>query len=464
MRRRAFLRTGAGVLAVAALPPLSHRVLAGDAVDVTLTAQPRSIGAMAYNATIPGPFLRVVHGQRVRVTYVNRVDVPTSVHWHGMLLPNAMDGAAGVTQPAVPTGGEYLYDFVPGPPGTRWYHDHAFSLASVRGLFGMFVVEDPADEPADREFALVFHDVPQWSSVDAAERDRSSSPMTDPQESAASMPGMSAPMGDEIAFVAHCINGASYPRGKRLAVSVGDRVRLRLLNASPTQTRYVRLAGHRLLVTHADGNPLAQSVSVDVLRIAAGERYDAYFELNKPGAFLLQGISRDPLESQQAVVINTPGMEEAPPLGEAMTLDGLRVFSYELAGGSTAQPSAPPQAAYDLTLGGGGWGDPRWTINGEIWPKTPKLAVRAGDLVEIRFRNTSPMEHPMHLHGHIFLLTEVNGTQLLRPLSKDVALVSGNGGTVTWRFAADSQPGRWLLHCHNEIHMVGGMMTEVVYR
>ena len=270
-------------------------------------------------------------------------------------------------------------------------------------------------------------------------------------------------MGDEIAFVAHCINGASYPHGEKLAVSVGDRVRLRLLNASPTQTRYVRLAGHSLLVTHADGNRLAQAVSVDALRIAAGERYDAYFEVNEPGAFLLQCISRDPLESQQAVVINTPGMKETPPLRAAMTLDDLRVFNYELAGGSTARPSAPPQARYDLTLDGGGWGDSRWTINGEIWPKTPKLAVRAGDVVEVRFRNTSPMEHPMHLHGHIFSLTEVNGTQLLRPLSKDVALVSGSGGTLTWRFAADSQPGRWLLHCHNEIHMVGGMMTEVVY-
>ena len=69
----------------------------------------------------------------------------------------------------------------------------------------------------------------------------------------------------------------------------------------------------------------------------------------------------------------------------------------------------------------------------------------------------------MHLHGHIFSLTEVDGAALRRPLAKDVALVSGNGGTLTWRFIADSPPGRWLLHCHNEIHMVGGMMTEVVY-
>lgn len=463
MRRGDFLRTGAGALAVAYLPPLTRRARSSDVVNVTITSQHLTGGGIAYNGSIPGPFLRVAYGQRICANYLSRVWVPTSIHWHGMLLPNAMDGVAGVTQPPVPFEGSFVYDFLPGPPGTRWYHDHAFSLASARGLFGMFVVEDPGEEAADREFALVFHDVPRWSSVEAAERGLSSAPMTGPQQSARSMPSMSGPMGDEVAYVAHRINGASYPGGKRLAVRIGDRVRLRLLNASPTQTRYVRLAGHALLVTHADGNRLARSIGVDVLRIATGERYDAYVEVRKPGAFLLQGISTDPLESEQAAVIYTPGMKEAPPLREPISLEGLRVFGYELAGEVATRAPPPPQVSYELVLGGGGWGDPRWTINGETWPKTPKLEVRRGDVVDVRFRNTSAMEHPMHLHGHTFSLTEVNGAQLLRPLSKDVALVGGNGGTLTWRFSADSAPGRWLLHCHNEIHMVGGMMTEVVY-
>jgi FtsP/CotA-like multicopper oxidase with cupredoxin domain len=218
-------------------------------------------------------------------------------------------------------------------------------------------------------------------------------------------------------------------------------------------------------VTHADGNPLAQPATVDVLRIGAGERYDAHFEVRKPGAFLLQGISGDPLESQQAVLLYTEGMEHAPPRSEPQTLGGLRVFTYEAAGGVGALTKSPRGAppTYDLALGGGGWENPRWTIDGNVWPNTPKLRVRRGELVTVRFRNTSDMDHPMHLHGHIFALTEVNGAPLLRPLAKDGSLVSANGGTATWQFTANSSPGRWLLHCHNEIHMIGGMMAEVVY-
>jgi FtsP/CotA-like multicopper oxidase with cupredoxin domain len=161
----------------------------------------------------------------------------------------------------------------------------------------------------------------------------------------------------------------------------------------------------------------------------------------------------------------TEGMENAPPRSAPQTLGGLRVFSYQAAGGVGTQTKSPMGATptYDLALGGGGWENPRWTIAGDVWPNTPKLRVRRGELVTVRFRNTSDMDHPMHLHGHIFALTEVNGVPLLRPLSKDGSLVSADGGTATWQFTANSSPGRWLLHCHNEIHMIGGMMAEVVY-
>lgn len=474
MRRSTFLRAGGGVMAAFALAPLSRRALAADTLEIALTAAPLTFSpapgiafaGLAYNGTLPGPLLRAMHGQRVRVRYRNRTPIPRTVHWHGMILPNDMDGVAGVTQPAVEPGGEFLYEFAPNPAGTRWYHDHAAHLGAIRGLFGMFVVDDPSDEPADAEFCLVFHDVPRMSSVMAAMHGTSSAPMVDPIGSPElTQMRPNDRMGDEVAYSAHCINGASYPATKPLAVKVGQRVRLRILNANPTQTRYVRLAGHRLRVTHADGNPLPLPIDVDALRIGVAERYDAWFEVTKPGAWLLQGLSSDPLVYQQAVVVHTEGQENAPPMGSSQSLVGVDYFTYEKAGGVGAAPQlGSPNLQQHYVLGGGAYGSSQWTMNGQVWPNTQKIAVRSGDDVVVRYTNKTDMDHPMHLHGHVFYIVELDGRPLARPLPKDTSLVPANGGTMTWRFRADSPPGRWLLHCHNEIHMMDGMMTEVDYR
>jgi multicopper oxidase len=480
VRRLDFLSTATGAMAAIALPPLSQRAIAADMVTFSLTAAPlafsppgsaTSFAAIAYNGTVPGPVLRVRAGQRMRVLYSNRSALPTSVHWHGVILPNGMDGVAGITQPPVARNGQFVYEFEPRPPGTRWYHDHAFHLGIIRGLFGMLIIEDPNDEPADAEFALVFHDVPDMGSLQAAIGDVSRAPMFPPigspemMDMTRAMKAMrGARMGDELRYSAHCINGSSYPQTSILPVKVGQRVRLRVLNASFTETRYVRLADHRLRVTHADGNPLPQAVDVDALRIGVAERYDAWFDVTQPGVWLLQSLSSDPLAAQQACLVCTPGMERAAPSPSQESLVSLDYFTYAKAGGiAHSLDDRGITTRQHLELGGGKWASPRWTINGQTWPNTPRISVRRGDRVMVRFKNVTDMDHPMHLHGHVFQVASVNGTPLARPLSKDVSLVPANGGSLTWIFDADSPSGRWLLHCHNEIHMMDGMMTEVDY-
>lgn len=471
MRRRDFLAAGAGAMTALALPGLTSRARASSIVDYTLTSAPlrfspapgMSFSGVAFNGTIPGPVLRIVHGQRLRAKFVNRSGQKSTVHWHGMILPNKMDGSEDVTQPAVPSGSSFMYEFNPDPPGTRWYHDHV-SDGLLRGLFGMIIVEDPRDMRADAEFALVFHDVPNLATVDSAMRGVSNAPMADPMES----PEMRqmAPddkMGDEVAYLARCINGASYPNTKKLPVKVGQHVRLRILNANPTETRYVRLAGHRLTVTHSDGNPLPRPVEVDALRVGVAERYDAWFEVTAPGAWLLQGLSSDPLAYEQAAVVHTEGMENAPPAASPQSLDGVDYFTYQKAGGAGGALGPLSGKQYDFTLDDGKYGSSRWTINGQTYPNTPKILVHRNDIVNVRFLNKTDMDHPMHLHGHVFEVTEVDGVALARPLPKDTSLVRANGGTLRWRFKADSPAGRWLLHCHNAIHMMDGMMTYVQY-
>lgn len=472
MRRGAFITAGAGAMAAVALPPLSQRARAADAVEYTLRAAPLDFTpapgsrfpGVAFNGTIPGPVLRAVAGQRVRVTFTNDGTNGSTIHWHGMILPNAMDGVENVTQPPVPRGGSFVYEFGANPAGTRWYHDHV-SDGLAHGLFGVVVVEEPSDEKPDAEFVLVFHDVPKFATIGEAMRGVSSAPMVDPFDS----PELRAmrpddKMGDEIAYAAHCINGASYPATAPLVVKTGQRVRLRVLNANLSQTRYVRLAGHRLRVTHADGNPLAQPLDVDALRVGVAERYDAWFEVTQPGAWLLQGLSTDPMAYQQAVVVATEGMEHTAPLASPQNLDGVDYFTYEKAGGLAGTPLAPAPGQHSYTLGGGAYASDRWTMNGATYPQTAKIFVERGQNVEVRFKNTTDMDHPMHLHGHVFNIVEIDGKALARPLAKDTSLVRSSGGTMTWRFRADSPPGRWLLHCHNAVHMMDGMTTEVVYR
>ena len=523
MLRREFLQSaltfGAGAMSWMLVPKLSAREAAREQVDVTLLGRPyrfpAAMGAdfhgLAYNGRVPGQLLRVRYGQRLRARYLNRTGGPSTIHWHGMILPNDMDGVPDVTQKPVPNGGEFIYTFKPDPPGFRWYHAHVGDQIAL-GLFGPFLIEDPAEARADIEIVLVLHDVPDMSSFRAALAGKSTAPMDVPPGAAGmsgGMPGMSGrgastlhgisgmrgiqgmrgmsgmadmpgmrhmggmagggAMGDEVAYLSHCLSGAAFPHTRPLTVRVGQTVRLRILNASPTLTHYVRLGGHQLRITHSDGNPLPRAVMVDALRIGVGERYDAWFEVTKPGAWLLQSLMADVHDRRQAMLIRTPDAPDHEPEVPPASLEGATCFDYLLAGGAEAGMSAGPADSQgrplvqvDLTLGGGKPGDWRWTIDGRIWPHTPKVQVRAGDEVLIRFRNPDDMDHPMHLHGHIFDLVELSGKRLSTPLRKDTALVPAHG-SAAWRFVADAPPGRWLLHCHNLVHMMDGMMTEVDY-
>ncbi|HUN52144.1 MAG TPA: multicopper oxidase family protein [Candidatus Sulfotelmatobacter sp.] len=524
MHRRAFLQStaaaGLGLISAAVLPPLAVRAAESDIVDVTLEAKPYLFAPLAgvkfrgfaYNGQMPGPLIRLRQGQTLRARLVNRTGNPSTIHWHGMILPNDMDGVEGVTQQAVPSGADFTYSFKAEPAGLRWYHSHVMPQEAL-GLFGPLIVDDPKDEHADVELVAVLHDAPDMRSFMAAVKGQSNAPMIGPKDapemamemggmhrghgdmSGMKMPGMSQGdgmkmtmaggghgkagampmiagpmmqgMGDEVAFVARAINGACYPHGKPTLVKVGQLVRLRLLNASPSVTHYVRLAGHKLTVSHSDGNRLPATVEVDVLRLGPAERYDAWFQVGRPGAWLLQAIASDRMAAGQALLLHTPGMARAKPMVPPPLLHGAEVFSYARAGDAIEAGNAPFPGHFDVrqdfVLSGGEGGGGAWMINGKVWPDTPKVHARRGDRVLIRFRNDSDMEHPMHLHGHVFDLVEIGGKVLKNPLPKDTVLVPKGGGTASWAFTANSPPGRWLLHCHNSVHMMAGMMTEVDY-
>jgi len=446
-----------------------------EAREVTWEMAPgKVIKAMAYNGQIPGPELRLREGERVRIVLKNSLSEPTTIHWHGVDVPNAMDGVPGITQKPVQPGETFVYEFEARPGGTRWYHTHFQEHKQLDlGLYAPLIIEPAGGEPFgfDREYTLVLDD---WATGTGR-------PLPSTREGTAGgrggMGGMMGGMGrmmegmmgrggmggmmrggNSPAYDTMTINGKAYPATQPLKVSKGERVRLRLINASADHSHVVRLAGHRLQVTHTDGNPLVQPVEVDALPIAPSERYDVRFVAARPGAWFLYCVEPGHAAAGEQVLIVYEGREGAKPEAPAEGLAGLDLWHYSLARGRDVLPAASGQErTYDLVLSGGMMGSDEWTINDKRYPNTDPLRLRKGDRARVRFRNMSMEAHPMHLHGQSFKVLSVNGQHLPAPIVKDSVDVEAHMGSLLIEFTAHN-PGDWFFHCHKPMHMEGGMI------
>jgi FtsP/CotA-like multicopper oxidase with cupredoxin domain len=404
----------------------------------TLTAAVAAIGgnqAWAYNGSVPGPEIRVTQGDRVRVTLVNRLPDATSIHWHGIRLPNAEDGVAGITQNAVRSGGSFVYEFIANDAGTFWYHSHQNTRDQLpRGLLGAIVVEPRAGGVSpDRDYSVTIH----------------------PQ--AGGFPIL--------------INGTA---NLHLDAAPGETVRLRLIDAyadSPPVTP--TLFGAPYAVTALDGHDLNQPQLLGPQRIALGmgQRADLVFKMPANGSVRLIGIKGADLpffgQSTASVVI---GDGPAP-----RTVDPESLPRFDLTGYGQAAPDPLVDAGgFDVTqqilLGNKGpvfrnsAFDMTDTLNGKASPLVPPIQVREGQRVRLRIVNpeASGASHPIHIHGHVFSVLTKNGRTLTgSPIHLDAILV---GPRETWEvaFMADN-PGIWMLHCHILMHAAGGMSMTINY-
>jgi FtsP/CotA-like multicopper oxidase with cupredoxin domain len=424
----------------------------------------RVVKAMAYNGQVPGPELRLKEGERIRIVLRNGLAEPTTIHWHGVDVPNPMDGVPGITQKPVQPGDTFTYEFEARPPGTRWYHTHFQEHRQLDlGLAGPLIIEPVEREPFpfDREYTLVLDD---WATGSGPPVPRTAEGTAGAQGGMGGMMGrgmMGGMMagGHTPAYDAMTINGKAYPGTQPLAVRQGERVRLRLINASADHSHIIRLAGHRLRVTHTDGNPLLQAVEVDAIPLAPAERYDAFFVADHPGVWFLSCAAPGHAGAGEQVFVVYDGYEKATPRPPAEGVAGLRLWHYGLGSGRDGLPRPWGQErTFDLTLSGGMMGSDVWTINGKRYPQTDPLVLRRGDLARVRFLNVSPEGHPMHLHGQSFRVLAVNGRRLTHPLVKDTVDVAPHMGSAAIEFTAHN-PGDWFLHCHKSMHMEGGLIT-----
>ncbi len=453
---------GGGALSFArgAAPQPAARTITLEPRVVTWELAPgKKVMAMAYNGRIPGPEIRAREGERLRIVVRNLLPEPTSVHWHGLDVPHAMDGVGGLTQKAIASGESFEYEFEARPAGTRWYHTHVEEHRQMDvGLAGPFIVEPAAGERVgDREVTLMLDD---W-------RTGTGTPVPPTHDGIGAFrrrPGGAglAIEGDHAAtYDTMTINGKAYPATAPLRLARGERVRLRIVNASSEHTHVVRVAGHRLHVTHTDGNALEAPVEVDALPIAPSERYDAVLVADRPGAWWFECLQPGHAAAGERMSVMYGGHEGRAPGADPEKVDNLRLWHYALGRGRPRlAPVTGTVREIEMALAGGLDGNNRWTINGRAYPDTERLTLRREDAARIRFVNVSHDAHPMHLHGQSFKVVGVGRGRLARPLVKDTVDVEPHMASVTVEVTG-TNPGVWLLHCHKPTHMEGGMMTLV---
>jgi FtsP/CotA-like multicopper oxidase with cupredoxin domain len=231
----------------------------------------RRVTAWTYNGTVPGPEIRVPYGQRVRIVVKNDLPDDTTVHWHGIDVPNAMDGVPDVTQPPIAPGGTFTYEFDAIPAGrdsaggSFFYHSHVDEDRQLGlGLSGAFVIEPTQRKRYDVERTFL---IQEWN-LNAA---------TGATRPAMEMEGMLPNF--------FTLNGKSYPAAETVKMKVGQQALFRLVGAG-TLTHPMHLHGTDFTVLAKDGHPLASPFKADVIQVGSGERYDIAFTPTRPGKWL----------------------------------------------------------------------------------------------------------------------------------------------------------------------------------
>jgi FtsP/CotA-like multicopper oxidase with cupredoxin domain len=466
--RRSFL-AGAGAAAMALRPFEAgakthvYRLVAAPGRSHLLGAKFPDTAVWAFNDTVPGPEIRIRQGERLRVAVENRLKEETTVHWHGLRVPNAMDGVPHLTQKPIAPGETFQYEFDVPDAGTYWYHPHQRSSEQVgRGLYGPLIVEERDPIRADRDLTWVLDD---WRLK------------PDGQISGDFGGPMDASHGGRVGnFVT--INGRA-PDPFR--VRKGERVRLRLINAANARIFALDFTGHTPTVIALDGQPVTPHAPESGL-VVLGPAMRADIVLDMTGGT----ATRFPVTDRFYRRMEYTLVEIA--YADAALRDHAPDWPLELPANPLSDPDIANAARHEVTFNGGmmggmvmremggrmgrgmmGGGMMNMMHSGRIWfvngvaaeghVMEPMLTLARSRSHILAMTNATAWPHPIHLHGHSFRVIARNGkptrhqewqdTVLMAPREKvEIALVADN-------------PGDWMFHCHILEHQAAGMMGVI---
>lgn len=401
----------------------------------------RTFDAWAYNGQVPGPTLRIRLGETLRVVFTNELPQPTTIHWHGVRLPNAMDGVPGVTQAPIAPGETFVYEFTPKDAGSFWFHPHLRASEQVeRGLFGALIVEDTIPPPYGRDELWVLDD---WLLT----RDGALFPEFNTRHDLAH----DGRWGNMVT-----VNGHNTPR---LEVSPGTRMRLRLLNVANGRVFSLDFSGLDAMVIAVDGLYAARSFDPSGFELAPGNRLDLDVVIPADAAGrkfpIVDRFTRRPIPLADILVSG-----DRLPTPQFASPARAHVPAWRQPEGAT-----PVRAELRLNARRGGTFGLQWTINDVAMDHATRALpehrerLPIGEFSRLRFVNDSARLHPMHIHGLFFKVLARNGRPVEEPHFRDTVLIHAKETVDIGTVPEDS--GRWMLHCHILEHAESGMMTII---
>lgn len=464
--------------------------------EQTVSPAGKAVRGFTINGGIPGPTLRFREGDFARIRVHNNLKTEeTSTHWHGLLLPNEQDGVPHVTTPPILPGQTHTFGFSLRHSGTYWYHSHTH-LQEQNGVFGSIVVTPKGGEwvKADREQVLVFSD---WTNTDPMEVMRMLTRGSDyfglmrgnTQSLAGAWRGghlkdyfqrewdRMPPMDiSDVGYHGFLVNGQ---RQARIEGRPGERVRLRLINASASTYYYLQSSAGPMTIVAADGPPV-EPVKVERFLMAIAETYDVIITIPKQGQYELRATPQDGsgyvsayLGTGQAHPASEPPKPDLYQMGEMLTLaleeqeDDVRAslklprpgspYRVLRAVKNTGLPRNLPRRKISLHL----TGDMTryiWSFDGKTIAQEPYVRIKRGEIIELELVNDTMMHHPIHLHGHFFRLLMGQGER--SPLKHTVDVPPMSRRTV--EFEANEAKD-WMFHCHILYHMMSGMARVFRY-
>jgi FtsP/CotA-like multicopper oxidase with cupredoxin domain len=484
LSRRAFMMSAAAAVANAAVARAQSApaptVLQLERRTIEVNGKPASVFGIRQPDGTDG--LTTAVGKTFRVRVENRIEEASLIHWHGLTPPWQQDGVPGVSAPAIPPGGSADYDFPLRFGGTFWMHSHQ-GLQEQLLMAAPLIIRDQRDRPDQQEVVVMLTDFsftpPDQifaalkkggsmaamaggsSSGSAGMTQSASSATTGASTSSMAMGGgAAAPDLNDVKYDAFLANDRTLAEPEVIRVEPGGRVLLRVINSSSMSAYHLDLGQLDGELIAVDGFPVAPILGRR-FPIAVAQRLDIRLAIPRspaahPVLAVLEGERKQTgivLLAGAAPLARIPHMAGAP--SPALTLD---LESRLRAERPLAQRKADRVHTLNLTGEMAGY---VWSLNGVAWNKdVPPLPIAKDERVELVLINTTPMPHPMHLHGHEFQVVEIDGKRFSGAV-RDTVLVPP-GRRVVLAFDANN-PGLWAFHCHLLYHLDAGMFTTLRY-